>query len=489
MRVSYRTKLLFAISLIGFVSLTALVLDRVFLFDDILNDRIVNRIDAIGNILVVETRNHLIKQDYKNLQIILDLTDQLPQIEFVSLLNNNGFVLYSSRKNFRNKISRFENSGNIKKEKSDIFVKSFPIMNKDEVKTIGSVQIGHSMKSLRDESKRVVSRSSQFGIIMIFLVLAASWFVSGNFLRPLVEMKVMTGKIAKGDFSARMKVSSKDIIGKLGFALNDMAGQLDDLTNNLNNKVKDATRGLEVANLSLKKANERLLELDNLKNEFVSMVSHEIRTPLTGIIGFAKTLMNLDLPEKQRKEYLEIIENEGKRLAVLTEDFLDISKIESKNMDLRLEAVDLAEVIKGTLKTFKVANDIQIQLKLTGEIPKVRADKGRIEQVLLNFLTNALRYTKNSGKIFIENKCTESSVIISVKDEGPGIAKENMDRLFEKFYRGKDNISKKTRGSGLGLAIAKGIIEAHGGKISVESDGVPGQGSTFSFSLPKQEKA
>jgi signal transduction histidine kinase len=322
------------------------------------------------------------------------------------------------------------------------------------------------------------------------LILGVAWFFSGRLLRPLEEMTVVSDKIAQGDFSARVRTGTKDVIGRLGRSLNFMAGQLDSLTRGLQGKIETATSQLEIANRDLQaktreleESNERLVALDKLKSEFVSIVSHELRTPLTGIIGFAQTLQTIPCSEPQREKYLKIIEAEGKRLAYLVGEFLDISKIDSGNIDLQMDPISVADVIRETVSVLRVPDGMHVECRLPDDPLPAEGDRNRIKQVLMNIVDNALGYSRPSGTVTITGRNSGDSVVVSVRDEGPGIPKEEIGKIFQKFYRGADEVSRKRKGSGLGLAIAKGIIESHQGTIWVESEA--GKGSTFYFSLPK----
>lgn len=153
---------------------------------------------------------------------------------------------------------------------------------------------------------------------------------------------------------------------------------------------------------------------------------------------------------------------------------------------MQIDFINIPEVVEETLDTIPIPEGIQVKVNFPEKFPHIDGDSDRIEQVLTNILSNAVKYTPAGGEITIEGKEETASVIISIRDTGPGIKKEELGKIFEKFYRGDNNIARKKSGSGLGLSIAKGIVEAHGGKIWVESE--EGKGSRFSFSLPKEYK-
>jgi signal transduction histidine kinase len=263
------------------------------------------------------------------------------------------------------------------------------------------------------------------------------------------------------------------------------------MTHHLQDKIAAATRELALSNsdlarqqAELEESNRKLTELDRAKTEFVSIVSHELQTPLTNIIGFAQTIQKLHLPKEKIERYLKIIEFEGRRLAALIEDYLDVSKIEMGSFELRRTEFDMRDLIKETVPVIDVPPDITIPTALPAQPCPLVADKDRLKQVIVNVLSNAIRYTGPGGAIAIRCEDFSDRVLVHIQDQGPGIPADDQKRVFEKFFRRADDISKKSRGSGLGLYIVKNIIELHHGSVWIDS--APGEGSTFSFSLPKE---
>jgi signal transduction histidine kinase len=249
-------------------------------------------------------------------------------------------------------------------------------------------------------------------------------------------------------------------------------------------KLTDQNIELDGQRRELAESNKKLRDLDMLKSDFVSMVSHELRTPLTSIIGFAKTIRTLPLPEGQKAKYLDVIESEGKRLSGLVEEYLDISKIESGNFSVRKSPVDIGGLVRSVAGAFTVPPALRIRLDLPedGALPRIDADAEMLRRVLFNVLDNAAKYSDKPGEIIVSAFVNENGVVVRVQDFGCGIRPEDQDRIFDKFFRGGDPIAKRKRGSGLGLAICKGIIDAHNGKIWCDS--VVGQGTTLSILLP-----
>lgn len=236
--------------------------------------------------------------------------------------------------------------------------------------------------------------------------------------------------------------------------------------------------------VQLEASRKKLMQLDELKSDFVSLVSHELRTPLTSIIGFSRTLMTLPLGTEQHRKYLGIIESEGKRLAGLVEEYLDMSKIESGHIALRLAPVDVVSLVQEVVEQIQSGSAGCITTDLPAELPAVTGDVGRLKRVLLNLTDNALRYTAKGTSVIVSASAANDGLCVSVQDHGPGLTPEEVARVFDKFYRGRDSITERSRGSGLGLTIARGIVEAHGGRLWVESE--PDQGATFRFWMPKE---
>jgi two-component system, OmpR family, phosphate regulon sensor histidine kinase PhoR len=229
-----------------------------------------------------------------------------------------------------------------------------------------------------------------------------------------------------------------------------------------------------------------LRRLERVRQDFVANVSHEFKTPLTAIQGFAETLLAgaLDDPENNRR-FLEIIRNHAMRLARLTNDLLKLARIEAGKMELEFSSVGLLELIEAcTETTLLKANrkEITLEISVPPQLPAVRGDAALLRDVLQNLLDNAIQYTPPRGHIAVAASATAREAIITVADTGIGIPLADSERIFERFYRVDAARSREAGGTGLGLSIAKHIVEAHGGKLWVES--TVGQGSKFSFSLP-----
>ncbi|MGQ9475024.1 MAG: GAF domain-containing protein [Actinomycetota bacterium] len=231
-----------------------------------------------------------------------------------------------------------------------------------------------------------------------------------------------------------------------------------------------------------------LRELEQAKNDFVSTVSHELRTPLTSIKAYTATLRRRDVnfDEETRQQFLKVIEEETDRLTRLISDLLDMSRIESGRLELKkreFDMVKLAEIVVEKLRSQSVKHTLVLSAQCPSAI--VYADPDKIEQVLVNLLDNAIKYSPQGGEVRLEIHTQRHLVRCSVTDFGVGIPAEHLPHVFEKFHRVDNRSTREVYGTGLGLYVSKNIVEAHGGNIWVRSE--PGLGSTFYFTLPLLE--
>ena len=255
----------------------------------------------------------------------------------------------------------------------------------------------------------------------------------------------------------------------------------------LEQEVEKKTDDLRRSNMELASANTKLRKLDRLKSEFVSMVSHELKTPLTAIkisMDVLKSLSDSETDAHTRDEMLQIIDRNIERQKRLVNDLLDISRIETGNLKLYLEPVDLYDIIRESSNSMKDLADrkgIPILMDLRGESPQITGDHGRLVQVFVNLIGNALKFM-DEGEIRIQAQVVGGHPEIRVSDTGIGIPAEELDLIFDKFHQVDSGLTREVGGSGLGLAISRGIVEGHGGSIRAESE--VGRGSTFVVVLP-----
>jgi PAS domain S-box-containing protein len=236
----------------------------------------------------------------------------------------------------------------------------------------------------------------------------------------------------------------------------------------------------------------REVEVDRLKSEFVATVSHELRTPMTAIKGYIDILLMgaAGAVNENQAHFLSIVKNNIDRLNILVNDLLDISRIEAGRVILSPQPLDLREVAEDVIADFlrrsqEENKPMALSLDAPRSLPRVYGDSERVRQILDNLLDNAYHYTQENGTIKVNiHSLNGSEVQVDVMDSGVGIAQPDQERVFERFYRGEHPFVLATPGTGLGLPIVKQLVEMHNGRIWMESRGIPGQGSVFSFTLP-----
>ena len=327
--------------------------------------------------------------------------------------------------------------------------------------------------------------------------------IEASLCLPLVSKNKLTGLICLGNKISQDAYTVEDIelletlASQASIAIEN--ARLYEQTKNFNielqRKVEKATKELKETNRQLAKANVRLKELDELKSEFISIASHQLRTPLSVIKGYISMIVNEnygEVKEEQKKILRDIIYVSVERLNQLVDSLLDLARMEKKGLSLDEKKTDLVNIAERVVKEQKI-NAIQKGLGLTFEkqgkedIPKIKVDSQKIRDAIMNLIDNAIKYTE---KGFITVKIllnSDNEIQIDVQDTGRGLSQENIDNLFAKFTRVDSSHKLNTEGTGLGLYIVKRIIEAHGGKVWVTSEG-RGKGAVFSFSLPIEKK-
>jgi two-component system phosphate regulon sensor histidine kinase PhoR len=227
-------------------------------------------------------------------------------------------------------------------------------------------------------------------------------------------------------------------------------------------------------------------KLEKVRSDFVANVSHELRTPLTSIRGFIETLKDGAINDEQvREKFLEIIDMEVTRLTTLIEDILVLSDIENNYLTSKKQKIDLVEMsynVIDMLKPLAKKKDIQINYEFDEHVPMISANKSWTKQMIINLVDNAIKYSNQDGTIDISVHHRLNNIVLTIADEGIGIASEDLDRLFERFYRVDKARSRDLGGTGLGLAIVKHVVLALNGKVNVQSE--PGKGTKFTINIP-----
>jgi signal transduction histidine kinase len=315
----------------------------------------------------------------------------------------------------------------------------------------------------RSDLARILAVTGLFasaGLIVLFGVLLAR-----SVARPVREVAAGATRLAGGDLSLRLHEGGPGEVGELTRAFNTMAEALDQ------------------GRAELEAQNARLRQSEQLKSELVSIVSHEVRTPLASVLGFTSLLLHRDVDPQTTRDYLEIIDAQGRRLATLLDDFLNVQRIEEGRLELDDDVIDMKALLREQTQLFRAQSPRHtLELRVpSGPLP-VLGDAGRLAQVLGNLLSNAIKYSPDGGVVAVLGESDDSIVRVSVRDSGVGIPEDHHDRIFTKFFRG-DAAASGIAGTGLGLAFARAIVEAHGGRISFRS--AAGKGSTFWIELPR----
>jgi signal transduction histidine kinase len=290
-----------------------------------------------------------------------------------------------------------------------------------------------------------------------------------------------------GAASARIMVAS--VVKEEALTLDEVRALLDEASQIIvySHRLEQKSQQLERASAELRAANERLTELDKLKDDFVSTVSHELRTPLTSIRAFSEILHdNPRLPEADRERFLGIIIKETARLTRLIHQVLDASRLESGRTEWSEALVDLRTVIEDTIaanaQLFR-EREVRLEARLPERVPRVAADLDRIVQVIVNLLSNAVKFVEpRHGRVEVSLVEDGEFLRVDVRDNGQGISDKDQEIIFDKFRQAGDTLTGKPQGSGLGLHISRQIIEHFGGRMWVTSR--PGEGACFSFTLP-----
>jgi len=303
-------------------------------------------------------------------------------------------------------------------------------------------------------------------------------------LRPIRQLRAIANNVADGNLNIRSSIKTGDEYQKLADAFNHM---LDGLQIG-QEKLRQANKQLDTKIAELSERNIELFKANKLKSEFLANISHEFRTPLNAILGFAEILREKpDLLKREKNQrYIENIITGGKNLLNMVNDLLDLAKTEAGKMKLRIEETNIEDLCDSVMASFSALTrkkKIKIKLKLDKKLPQLTTDAGKLQQILYNFLSNAVKFTPDRGRIEITATMPdEKHVRIAVSDTGCGVTEADKKKIFEKFSQADGSITRQTTGSGLGLAICKELAAVLAGTIGMESK--PEKGSIFWLDIP-----
>lgn len=378
----------------------------------------------------------------------------------VQIIDSKGFVIMDSlgvmpkeivsSKDFKSALEG--NIGSIidRQEHKDEGVMSvaYPLLYNGEIN--GALRFITSMKRIDEDIYQISRFFLIIGGIVIILSGIVSFFISNIITNPIKKIMIGAQKMASGNFKEKISIGSEDELGQLARTLNYMT--------------------------------EEILKSERLKNEFIASVSHELRTPLTSIKGWSIILNSSEVEdEEELKEGLEIIQQEADRLTYLVEDLLDFSKLSSGKVSIKKDYVDLRDMLMN-IKTQTLPRTLKGNIKLTlyleEDLPRVFVDKNRLKQVLLNILDNSFKFTPSGGNISIRVNLKDNDVIIQIIDTGCGIEEDELPKVKERFFKGRNANSK----NGIGLSICDEIIKLHQGSLEIRS--LVNEGTEVSIILP-----
>lgn len=326
-----------------------------------------------------------------------------------------------------------------------------------------SEEIIFSITSLQpvDEASSVIKEFYfYFYIGAVVLILILCLMYTNMLSKPLVKLNDTAKKMAAFDFSEKCNIKNEDEIGNLANTLNFLSDNLD-----------KALTSLKVANEKLEKDIKKERNIDKARKEFIAAVSHELKTPINLIEGYAEGLKDGIFKENEKDQYIDIIIDESNKMANLVSDMLNLSHLESGTMELSKEEFFVDDLIESVIKRFyKVIMDkgITIGRQIIGKT-KLYADWDKMEQVITNFTTNAIKNTYNGGKIIFAIEQNSNKIIVSVENTGKGIPEEELNKVWDNFYKLDKSRNRELGGTGIGLAIVKNILILHGYKYGVKN--------------------
>ncbi len=315
-------------------------------------------------------------------------------------------------------------------------------------------------------------------------VVAFYWITQRVILRPIRQLRALANNVAEGTLDVRSSIATGDEYEKLAQAFNHMLDHLQAAQEDL----REANRQLDAKIVELSESNLELFKANKLKSEFLANMSHEFRTPLNAILGFAQVLREKPglLKRDKGQRYAENIITSGNRLLAMINDLLDLAKTQAGKMELHIEQASISQICESAVSSFSLLarkKKIKMYLEVSPAVPLVWTDAGKVQQVLYNFLSNAVKFTPLKGRIDVRASMVDDKTVrIAISDTGCGIAKEDQELIFEQFRQADGSLTREAAGSGLGLAISKELAGMLAGSISLQSE--VGAGSTFWLDLP-----
>jgi two-component system, NarL family, sensor histidine kinase BarA len=321
-------------------------------------------------------------------------------------------------------------------------------------------------------------------LVTALLIMTGSWLIVRYVVvKPVKHLKAVSDAIAAGELNVRSEIQTGDEFEDLSHAFNRMLRNLVSMQDRLRKVNADLDRKVD----ELAHANMALYESNRLKSDFLATMSHELRTPLNSILGFSEVLLSGEgLTEKQQR-WVSNIQSSGDRLLSLINDILDLAKIEAGKMEVRAEEVRIADLCEGQVNMFRPMaqkKNIDLRCQVAADIPVLRQDPSKLQQILSNLLSNAIKFTPEGGRVLLKAEADPLHVLLTVNDTGVGIAPEEQELVFERFRQAGNPLTREHAGTGLGLSIVRELSKLLGGEVTLRSE--LGRGSTFTVRLPQQ---
>ena len=336
--------------------------------------------------------------------------------------------------------------------KDDVISVATPILTNG--KPNGMIILHSTFSQINEVQGNIVKAIYVPFLVMLIVAFALLGIISGKIMRPIRKINAVAEEYSTGNFETKMNIKSHDEIGQLASTLEYMASELS--------------------------------KLDEYRKDFISNISHDFRSPLTSIKGYIEAIQDGTIPAEKHEKYLNIVLDETKRLTKLTSSLLELNNYDSYGLWLVMKDFDIVQLVKNATRTFEgkcEEKNISLILNNHCEHATVNADKTKIQQVIYNLLDNAIKFTPEGKSIYVTLAEKNDKIFVSVKDEGCGIPKDSLNKIWTRFYKADTSRGKDKQGTGLGLSITKEIIKAHNENINVVS--TEDVGSEFTFSLSK----
>jgi signal transduction histidine kinase len=354
------------------------------------------------------------------------------------------------------------------------------VLKEGQLYAVVRIQLDSAVIEEGTNLSRAVLISS--ALITSLLIMAATYLIIRYVVvKPVKHLKEVSDSIASGYYNVRSEIQTGDEFEDLSLAFNRMIRNLLTKQEELN----EAKTNLDVKVDELARANLALFESNKLKGDFLATMSHELRTPLHSILGFSDLLQQGDKISDKQQRWVRNIRSSGAHLLDIINDILDLAKIEAGKMEIKpvtFSVNDLVERVALSIRPLAAKKNIDVKTLVAEDLPTVRQDAGKLEQILSNLMSNAVKFTPEEGKVLVRAGVEGDELVLTVNDTGVGIPVSDQAAVFEKFRQGANPLTREYAGTGLGLSITRELANLLGGDVSLQSE--PGKGSSFTVRIP-----